>query len=88
MKKIRILAVLALVAALIAYWWPDTAQDRVIRQVNPQTQRDTSTGPIIGADDADDTYAWLGIPTRHHRWTICDGGHRDLQRRGSKRVRQ
>lgn len=34
----------------------------MLRSANPDTLRDTTTGPVIGSSDADDTVSWLGIP--------------------------
>ncbi|MCB1705896.1 MAG: carboxylesterase family protein [Halioglobus sp.] len=60
-KGIAILAVVA-AAVLVAYLWLSPAGDPVVRTADPLTQRATSAGPVVGAVDADNTFAWLGIP--------------------------
>lgn len=60
-KSIILLAVIA-AAILAVYFWPTPANDPVIRTADPATQRATSAGPIVGASDANNTFAWLGVP--------------------------
>jgi para-nitrobenzyl esterase len=66
MRKRTILLLLIVIAVVITVLWPAPAEGPakapVARTLDPDTQRDTATGPVIGARDADDTYAWLGIP--------------------------
>ena len=49
-------------AGLIAYFWLSPTDEQVVRKVDPDSQRDTLSGPVVGSSDADNTYAWLGIP--------------------------
>ncbi|HEY6132194.1 MAG TPA: carboxylesterase family protein, partial [Halioglobus sp.] len=62
MKKRRILLALVIVASLIAYFWPAPTHDPKPRTPDADTLRDTKNGPVIGSSDADNTYAWQGIP--------------------------
>ncbi|MEZ5502194.1 MAG: carboxylesterase family protein [Halioglobus sp.] len=62
MKKRRVLLFLVVVAVLVTYFWPAPSPPPTVRIPDPLTLRDTRSGPVLGASDADDTYAWLGIP--------------------------
>src|SRR5690606_11233273 len=54
---------LLIVVALLAFkFWPTPTREPVLRSANPEALRPTDSGPVIGSDDADNTYAWLGIP--------------------------
>lgn len=73
MKKSLVFLTVIIVASLAVYFWPSPAHEPVVRLVNPDTQRDTSNGAILGSSDADDTFAWLGIgfaapPVDDLRW--------------------
>lgn len=61
--KISVKVLLVMVAGLAIYtFWPSTTQEAVPRLTDANTIRETSSGPIIGSADANNTYAWLGIP--------------------------
>ncbi|MEP5763219.1 MAG: carboxylesterase family protein [Halieaceae bacterium] len=60
MRITRNLVLLACLIAVAIAMWP--RPEKPSRTADPASQRDTSSGPVIGARDADDTYAWLGIP--------------------------
>ncbi len=64
MKKRTVLLLAIAVAVVVAVLWPSPAKgpEPVQRTLDPATQRDTASGPVIGVRDADDTFAWLGIP--------------------------
>ena len=62
MKKSFVFFTLALIAALAFYFWTSLTDEPAVRMVNPDTQRDTLAGPVVGSSDADSTFAWLGIP--------------------------
>ena len=59
MKKLLTVVVLLIV---VIYLWPAPAEEVVVHTPAPETLRDTTRGPVIGFQDADDTVAWLGIP--------------------------
>jgi para-nitrobenzyl esterase len=59
-KKILISLLLLLVLAVLL--WPEPAPEPVILVADPAATRTTASGPVTGATDADDTFAWLGIP--------------------------
>jgi para-nitrobenzyl esterase len=61
-KKSVVILLLIAVAALAVYLWPSPAREPVVRSANPDTARDTTAGTVIGSSDADNTFAWLGIP--------------------------
>ena len=61
MKKL-VLFLTAVVVVLVGwYLWP-SAHDAVPRTADAETLRETTSGPVIGSSDADNTFAWLGIP--------------------------
>ncbi|MEE4190940.1 MAG: carboxylesterase family protein [Halieaceae bacterium] len=59
MKKLLLLLVILLVAAF--FLWPGW-QETLRLQADNATLRDTTEGPVIGGQAANNTYAWLGIP--------------------------
>ncbi len=62
MKKLVVTLTVLIVALLVLYFWPSPTREPVQRLANPDTERDSTSGPIVGSSDADDTFAWLGIP--------------------------
>jgi len=62
MKKILAAVTLLLFAVVAAYYWPSPNRERAVRAANPDTQRSTLAGQVVGSKDADNTFAWLGIP--------------------------
>ncbi len=62
MKKLILL--LIVIAILAALFWPETEKEEppAPRITDASTLRETSTGPVLGSSDPDNTYAWLGIP--------------------------
>jgi para-nitrobenzyl esterase len=61
MKK-RHLLLLLIIVALVAYFWPRTVDEQEPRIKDQATVRDTTAGALVGTSDAENTYAWLGIP--------------------------
>jgi para-nitrobenzyl esterase len=62
LKKSLVVLSLVIVALLAAYFWRSSARAPAPRTPDAHTLRETSLGPVIGSSDADNTYAWLGIP--------------------------
>jgi para-nitrobenzyl esterase len=62
MRKRHLLLLLLIIAALIAYFWPTRVHEESPRIAEQATVRTTNAGPVIGSSDAENTYAWLGIP--------------------------
>lgn len=48
--------------ALGIYIWPEKTPQAPLSVVDPDSLRQTTAGPVIGYADANNTYAWLGIP--------------------------
>tara|TARA_B110000503_G_scaffold63792_1_gene100648 strand:- start:28050 stop:29894 length:1845 start_codon:yes stop_codon:yes gene_type:complete len=61
-KKSLVFLTVITIAVLGAYFWSTSVHETALRTAAPDTQRATSTGPITGSIDADNTFAWLGIP--------------------------
>ncbi len=62
MKTIVKLTLLVVAGIVIFNYWPARSPETEPRVPDPKTQRETRAGPVIGTADADNTYAWLGIP--------------------------
>ncbi|MEZ5572562.1 MAG: carboxylesterase family protein [Halioglobus sp.] len=66
MKKRHVLlplfAAALVVTLLVEYFAPDASKTGTALTLDQSSARDTHSGPIVGAADADNTYAWLGIP--------------------------
>lgn len=63
MKKSLVVLALILISAVAVYYWNSPAGDELtVRTPNPDTLRTTLAGPVVGSSDADNTFAWLGIP--------------------------
>ncbi len=62
MRKRLVLLLLIVAAAIATYFWPAPSHEPEVRAPDPATVRDTQAGRVIGSSDADNTYAWLGIP--------------------------
>ncbi len=62
MRKRLGLLLLIIAAVLATCFWPTHTHAPDSRTPEPDTRRDTQSGPVIGSSDADNTYAWLGIP--------------------------
>lgn len=62
MKKRHLLLLLLFIAAVVVYFRPAPVQQQEPRIAEQATARETTTGPVIGSRDSDNTYAWLGIP--------------------------
>ena len=62
MSKRTILLLVVVLAIVVAVFWPAPAEGPVELTPDATTRRETGSGPVIGARDADDTHAWLGIP--------------------------
>ena len=62
MRKRTLLLLVVVIAVIVAVLWPAPAGEPVKRTPDASTRRDTTTGPVVGTMDADDTHAWLGIP--------------------------
>jgi para-nitrobenzyl esterase len=56
------LLLLVVAVAIATYLWPALSHKPEVRAPDPATLRDTQAGRVIGSSDADNTYAWLGIP--------------------------
>jgi len=56
------LLLLIFAAVLATCFWPTHTHAPDSRTAEPDTRRDTQSGPVIGSNDANNTYAWLGIP--------------------------
>ena len=62
MKKTVFLILVVLLAVLIGYFWPASSSEKIAKTPNPSAERDTRSGLVIGSEDANNTYVWLGIP--------------------------
>ena len=62
MKKTVLLILVVLLAVLIGYFWPASSSEKIAKTSNPSAERDTQSGSVIGSEDANNTYVWLGIP--------------------------
>ncbi|MEZ7942529.1 MAG: carboxylesterase family protein [Halioglobus sp.] len=62
MKKTVLLILVVLLAVLIGYFWPASSSEKIAKISNPSAERDTQSGSVIGSEDANNTYVWLGIP--------------------------
>ena len=62
MKKTILLILVVLLAVLIGYFWPASSSEKIAKTSNPSAERDTQSGSVIGSEDANNTYVWLGIP--------------------------
>ncbi len=62
MKKTIFLILVVLLAALIVYFWPGSSSEKIAKLPNPSAERDTRSGSVIGSEDANNTFVWLGIP--------------------------
>ena len=62
MKKTVFLILVVLLAVLIGYFWPASSSEKIAKISNPSAERDTQSGSVIGSEDANNTYVWLGIP--------------------------
>ena len=61
MKKKLFLILVVLLAILIVYFWPSSPEP-IAKIPNAGAERDIQSGTVIGSEDADNTYVWLGIP--------------------------
>ena len=62
MKKTVFLILVVLLAVLIGYFWPASSSEKIAKISNPSAERDTQSGSVIGSEDPNNTYVWLGIP--------------------------
>jgi para-nitrobenzyl esterase len=62
LKKRYLLLLLLAAGAVTAFFWPASLREPAPRIADPLTERETTSGRVVGSSDADDTYAWLGIP--------------------------
>ena len=62
MKKTVLLILVVLLAVLIGYFWPASSSEKIAKTPNPGAERDTQSGLVIGSEDGNNTYVWLGIP--------------------------
>ena len=62
MKKTVLLILVVLLAVLIGYFWPASSSEKIAKTSNPSAERDTQSGSVIGSEDPNNTYVWLGIP--------------------------
>ena len=62
MKKTVLLILVVLLAMLLVYFWPASSSEKIAKTSNPSAERDTRSGSVIGSEDANNTYVWLGIP--------------------------
>ncbi|MEZ7997794.1 MAG: carboxylesterase family protein [Halioglobus sp.] len=62
MKKTVLLILVVLLAVLIGYFWPASSSEKIAKISNPSAERDTQSGSVIGSEDPNNTYVWLGIP--------------------------
>ena len=62
MKKTILLISVVLLSVLIGYFWPASSSKKIAKIPSPSTERDTRSGPVIGSEDANNTFVWLGIP--------------------------
>ncbi len=62
MRNRLVLLLLIIAATLTTYFWPRHPHEPEPRLSEAGTLRSTQAGAVIGSSDADNTYAWLGIP--------------------------
>ena len=61
MNKKLLLILGFFLAVFIVYFWPSSPQP-IVKTPNAGAERDIQNGTVIGSEDANNTYVWLGIP--------------------------